>query len=302
MTMSNGGREGGGHDGSPSESDPAATTMDEDISLAEFEGVTSALDELMSSATNAVAGSSESTGPLEASLAVGTTSGTEGMEENDGLADLDQAIDASFVPASEPAQPAPPANSRLSRATAPHGRRILMLAGAAAILMGLAGGLTFLGLFLNKDSSEATNDEPQVILVSGEVEGAGGVNVQAQAPSAMEAAGHSASPAGPGPVPQAQLPATPPPGTLITTAIAEQRQGIARCFQRHALAVEGTPELELELSLEADGSVTRSAVLPAVINDSALGRCLRRIVRNTTFPPLGQATTVSVPLQARFIR
>ncbi len=289
---------------------PVEGAFDEAESLAEFEGVTSALDELKGAGINV------ERSPSSAGIAPSSA-------EDDPYADdeIDQALDASFTPAPQmlsldydssqgpaagaevpidvaakqgPFSPHQPDRSMMHRWS-----KVIL---AVMVIVGLTVvGVTYI-LVLSGPSTnqETTTGQPQLILVEGTVEGGEGASVlrtskQGSAPAPPPIVPVIAADAAP------EVEAAPSPGQEITLAFGRQRERITACFEEHALAVEGTPRIDIELTISTAGAVRGVSVLPEPISDSPLGRCLSAIALSTRFPRQEHAISVSIPIQARVV-
>lgn len=84
----------------------------------------------------------------------------------------------------------------------------------------------------------------------------------------------------------------------LTRAFRKQQPQIEVCFKQHALSLEGQPRLQLEFDLNAKGKLTAVQLSPAAVASTALGQCLERVARATTFPAQGEDVSFAIPVTA----
>jgi len=93
-----------------------------------------------------------------------------------------------------------------------------------------------------------------------------------------------------------------PEPALLTREFARQQARVQECFGTHARSdvTRGTfTELTITFRVEASGSVEQADLQPVQAASSALGKCLVRVARGTTFPRLTHAVTFQIPIHAR---
>ncbi|MDH5493765.1 MAG: hypothetical protein OEY14_17570, partial [Myxococcales bacterium] len=88
-------------------------------------------------------------------------------------------------------------------------------------------------------------------------------------------------------------------GPQMARAFARRQPALHRCFEEHALRVQGSPELEVHFDIEPDGRVSGARLLPEALASTALGGCVRQVALSTRFPAPGEAISVRIPLLAR---
>ncbi|MDZ4696470.1 MAG: protein kinase [Deltaproteobacteria bacterium] len=98
--------------------------------------------------------------------------------------------------------------------------------------------------------------------------------------------------------PRARPPGEPDP-TALTRSFRKHQIAIERCFESHAPALEGHPEIAVQFQLETSGKVREVHTDPASIGKTPLGDCLLRLARATDFGPQSAALAFRIPLKAR---
>jgi hypothetical protein len=92
----------------------------------------------------------------------------------------------------------------------------------------------------------------------------------------------------------------PPPNPRALTRAFERRQKhVEACFDRHAAALQGQPQLALHFRVGMDGDVLVAEVEPASLSDTALGRCLVEVARGTHFNPQQHELSFHIPITAQ---
>ncbi|HLU68446.1 MAG TPA: protein kinase [Kofleriaceae bacterium] len=81
--------------------------------------------------------------------------------------------------------------------------------------------------------------------------------------------------------------------------LARHQRAIRRCFNENATTVQGAPELDLALRIDAEGKVLAADLLPAALADTALGTCVLAIARKVDFGPQEGEVGVTIPLKVR---
>jgi eukaryotic-like serine/threonine-protein kinase len=109
----------------------------------------------------------------------------------------------------------------------------------------------------------------------------------------------------PEPTPAAAIrrPRSRPPGepdpTALTRSFRKHQIAIERCFETHAPALEGHPEIAVQFQLETSGKVREVQTDPVSIGRTPLGDCLLKLARSTDFGPQSAALAFRIPLKAR---
>jgi serine/threonine protein kinase len=107
----------------------------------------------------------------------------------------------------------------------------------------------------------------------------------------------AAQPSEPRATPGQRKPRGPDPRDL-TRAFRQQQPKIEECFKQHALSLEGQPRLSLEFDLDPKGKLTHVQLVPAAVAGTALGKCLERVARATSFPAQGEPVSFAIPVTA----
>lgn len=77
----------------------------------------------------------------------------------------------------------------------------------------------------------------------------------------------------------------PTPGEPLTASFARQGAEVERCLRAHAASIEGAPELAVHFQIERDGRVRSARVIPAAVDATLLGTCLRGVATRVRFAP-----------------
>jgi hypothetical protein len=102
--------------------------------------------------------------------------------------------------------------------------------------------------------------------------------------------------------PQAEIKPThkkPKGGDALTAAFAGQRAKITSCFDQHAEAVVGLPQLSIRFHVGADGKVQQAELQPPELGTTPLGVCILEVARATEFGKLDKAVTFRIPVTVR---
>lgn len=91
--------------------------------------------------------------------------------------------------------------------------------------------------------------------------------------------------------------AEPDPAGL-TKAFRKQQGKIEACFKQHTSEIQGTPRIQLEFDIDASGKIVSVAASPSSIADTALGKCLRDVGKQTRFAAQGQPLSFAIPITA----
>lgn len=154
----------------------------------------------------------------------------------------------------------------------------LAIVGLAVVAGGLVAALE-LG---------ALRPDPEQVFV---VQEAAPSPIETAAPAQEPSAEEPAEPAEPAePPPTGELasrprrgPSRPAPGEALGATFARHRAAVEGCLRTHAAQIEGAPELAVRFELAADGSVRRARVLPAPVDATPLGACLRQVAQSVRF-------------------
>ena len=91
-------------------------------------------------------------------------------------------------------------------------------------------------------------------------------------------------------------------GASLTRAFRRREPLVERCFTEHGVQSAGRARVEIEFTLQADGSVQRAQVLPAQLASTDLGRCVQRVAKGTRFPTQTGPVAFTIPVTARLIK
>lgn len=101
--------------------------------------------------------------------------------------------------------------------------------------------------------------------------------------------------------PRPQRASSPDPAAL-TRALRRLQPAIERCFAAHALSLSGSPKINLEFSIDAQGKLLRTALHPDAMGETALGRCVLNLAQQASFPAQGAPVTFKIQVTARRVR
>jgi hypothetical protein len=167
---------------------------------------------------------------------------------------------------------------------------VAVLGGAAAVAASgvLAGDRAPEPVIVNQGSVEADRRGAPAATVDAAVAASSSIDAGAAAADASA------------PAPRDRGPRRPPPRRdPYSAAFAAHQGAIAGCFNRHAVDVEGSPELAVRLRIEADGRVSRAALTTPALEGTAVGRCIVDIARGVSFAAQDDPVTVTIPLKVR---
>ena len=89
-----------------------------------------------------------------------------------------------------------------------------------------------------------------------------------------------------------------PDAQSLTRAFRNQQPKIQACFAAHAVGLQGHPQMQVDFDLDARGKLVKVSVAPAALAGTALGTCIERVARSTTFPAQGQPVSFGIPVTA----
>lgn len=107
--------------------------------------------------------------------------------------------------------------------------------------------------------------------------------------------------AGNTPAPAAQPRPEPSGAASLTRHFARREGELQRCFERHAAALSGQPELSIDFDVGPNGKVRSAALQPATLAPTPLGQCLLDVARGTSFGAVGKPLRFSIPIRARSV-
>ncbi len=85
----------------------------------------------------------------------------------------------------------------------------------------------------------------------------------------------------------------------LTAAFASRQGAVQNCFSQQAGELEGSPQVSVRFQLGSNGEVQSATLVPPSLAQTALGRCLLSVARETQFPALGKSVAFSIPITAR---
>ncbi len=92
--------------------------------------------------------------------------------------------------------------------------------------------------------------------------------------------------------------ATEPDPAGLTKAFRRQQGKIEACFKQFTSQIQGTPQIQLEFDIDPTGKIVKVAASPAALAETALGKCLRDVGKQTRFPGQGQSVSFAIPITA----
>jgi hypothetical protein len=85
----------------------------------------------------------------------------------------------------------------------------------------------------------------------------------------------------------------------VTEAFARQKAKVIACLDQHPGEMQGAPQLNIDLTLDARGKVTDVALLPEALGTAEVGGCVTRAVRGMAFPAQAASGSFRIPLRWR---
>jgi serine/threonine protein kinase len=87
----------------------------------------------------------------------------------------------------------------------------------------------------------------------------------------------------------------------LSRQFARRQAELEVCFERHAAALEGQPQMTINFELAASGAVSSASLDPARLAETPLGQCLVSVATRTSFGPQPKAVRFGIPVRARAI-
>ncbi len=84
----------------------------------------------------------------------------------------------------------------------------------------------------------------------------------------------------------------------LTRAFASHRRAARACFERHALDLSGSPQVEIQFRIATSGRVESATLRPANLAATALGRCILGVASHVDFGPQERPLRFTIPLTA----
>ncbi|MEY4545351.1 MAG: hypothetical protein RL685_1546 [Pseudomonadota bacterium] len=174
----------------------------------------------------------------------------------------------------------------------------------AALGIGVvAAGVTVAAISLLQPRPEPPSASRFIVVESPDKTGAAPA-ASAAAPAVVTAnAGASATePVSAEPPPNNPARRPEPSGAAALTRHFAKREGeLQRCFERHAAALSGQPEISVDFEVAPSGKVQSAALKPPSLAPTPLGKCLIDVARGTSFGAVGKALRFSIPIRARSV-
>lgn len=85
-------------------------------------------------------------------------------------------------------------------------------------------------------------------------------------------------------------------------AMRRSRKPLGACLDKHAVDVQGTPNLRVEVDIATSGKVSSLRVLPRAVAATALGACIRNVIRAVEFGKHDDPVTATFPLSIKRTR
>ena len=85
-------------------------------------------------------------------------------------------------------------------------------------------------------------------------------------------------------------------GDRYTRAIGRSRKRLSACLEKHAVTVQGSPNLRIKLDIETSGKVSSLSILPSSVAKTDLGRCVSDIIRGIDFGKHDEPVQATIPL------
>jgi hypothetical protein len=215
------------------------------------------------------------------------------------------AEDATVQLAPDPALLLAAAADVAPRAFASSARRMLAVAGVAALVGALAAAGLWLGL--------GNGREPPVVVIERSPARATPVAPARAEPTETHANAQPANAPEPTALPSTapeqavaspaqQAPKRPPPPPspeALTHAFGRRQARVEACFAKHATSLTEDPHLSLHFHVAASGDVLDVQLEPAALASSPLGDCLLKAARSSYFGAQQHDVSFRIPIVAR---
>jgi len=87
----------------------------------------------------------------------------------------------------------------------------------------------------------------------------------------------------------------------LTRHFARRENALQSCFERHASALTGQPQIAVNFDVGASGKVQNATLEPASLSSTPLGQCLLGVARDTSFGAVGKPLKFTIPIRARSV-
>jgi serine/threonine protein kinase len=93
-----------------------------------------------------------------------------------------------------------------------------------------------------------------------------------------------------------------PRPAALTRAFRSQQRRVEVCFAQHARELPAGPQIEIHFQIDARGRAQQAALIPAALDATPLGACLRKVALATRFPSHGRDVSFRIPVTARRVQ
>jgi serine/threonine protein kinase len=87
----------------------------------------------------------------------------------------------------------------------------------------------------------------------------------------------------------------------LTRHFARRENALQSCFERHASALTGQPQISVNFDVGASGKVQNATLEPNSLTNTPLGQCLLGVARGTSFGAVGKPLRFTIPIRARSV-
>jgi serine/threonine protein kinase len=87
----------------------------------------------------------------------------------------------------------------------------------------------------------------------------------------------------------------------LTRHFARRENALQSCFERHASALTGHPQISVNFEVGASGKVQTATLEPSSLANTPLGQCLLEVARGTSFGAVGKPLRFKIPIRARSV-
>lgn len=91
---------------------------------------------------------------------------------------------------------------------------------------------------------------------------------------------------------------SPSGAAALSQKFAREEGALEACFERHASALEGQPQVAVKFEVAASGRVSTASLSPSSLNATPLGQCLTGVALATQFGELGNSVRFTIPIRA----
>jgi len=87
----------------------------------------------------------------------------------------------------------------------------------------------------------------------------------------------------------------------LTRHFARRENALQSCFEHHASALTGHPQISVNFEVGASGKVQTATLEPSSLASTPLGQCLLEVARGTSFGAVGKPLRFKIPIRARSV-